>query len=238
MTSAVPQRLTFARGFTLVELALVLMIIALMIGGLLIPLTTQQENRTREETARRLNEIRDALIGYAVVNGRLPRPAKSATDGLERSSACGADTACTGFVPWSLLGTEKTDAWGKIFRYAVSAKFADAPFTLAEPGTRSVSTRDDSGAVVTLAEKMPAVIFSEGKERWGTTDSGVDLDDGDSPTNADEDANHFGLPAYTTYFSRSATTNKGGGGGEFDDILVWVPTTILANRMIAAGKLP
>jgi prepilin-type N-terminal cleavage/methylation domain-containing protein len=43
--NAVSQRLTFARGFTLVELALVLLIVAILIGGLLIPLSTQMEVR-------------------------------------------------------------------------------------------------------------------------------------------------------------------------------------------------
>jgi type II secretory pathway pseudopilin PulG len=61
-------------GFTLVELAMVLFIVSLLIGGLLMPLTAQNEIRGRQETDRALANIREALIGFAVVNGRLPCP--------------------------------------------------------------------------------------------------------------------------------------------------------------------
>lgn len=62
-------------GFTLIELAMVLLIVALLIGGLLMPLSAQYEVRGRQETEKALANIREALIGFAVVNGRLPCPA-------------------------------------------------------------------------------------------------------------------------------------------------------------------
>jgi hypothetical protein len=33
-------------------------------------------------------------------------------------------------------------------------------------------------------------------------------------------------------------SSPGAPGGEFDDIVSWLPTGILFNRMVAAGKLP
>jgi prepilin-type N-terminal cleavage/methylation domain-containing protein len=62
-------------GFTLLELAMVLFIVSLLIGGLLLPLSAQNEIRGRQETDKALANIREALIGFAVVNGRLPCPA-------------------------------------------------------------------------------------------------------------------------------------------------------------------
>ena len=89
-------------GFTLIELAMVLFIVSLLIGGLLMPLAAQTEIRGRQETDRALANIREALIGYAVVNGRLPCPAPAtlatgATGaGLEATTAAAGTTTTTG----------------------------------------------------------------------------------------------------------------------------------------------
>lgn len=264
MKSAVPQRLTtrlrqqailsakpgsldaaggtLARGFTLAEMAVVLVIVALLIAGMLLPLSAQQDIRARQETEKTLNDIRDALLGFAVANGRLPRPAVSAADGAE-AAACGSDAACSGFIPWAALGVKKLDGWGKLIRYSVTPAYANAAITLAAVANRTVQTRDSAGTAVYLAGQaacstanqcVPAIIFSQGKNNWGTTDAGVALPDA-SATNADEDANDAGP---TNYFSRLASTDTAATGGEFDDMAIWLPTTILVNRMITAGKLP
>lgn len=230
------------RGFTLIELAIVMFIVSLLIGGMLLPLSAQQEVRSRQETERVLADIRDALIGFAITNGRLPRPATSATNGAE-AAACADDAACSGFVPWAALGTAKFDGWGKLIRYSVTPAFANATVTLSTIANRTVQTRDSAGTVAYLAggascatpnQCVPAVIFSHGKSRWGTTDAGLVLADG-SATNADEDVNETGP---TNYFSRSPSENTGVTGGEFDDIAIWLSGNTLFNRMVAAGKLP
>ena len=63
------------RGFTLIELAIVMFIVALMLGGMLLPLSAQQDVRARSETTRMMNEAREALIGFAMINDRFPCPA-------------------------------------------------------------------------------------------------------------------------------------------------------------------
>ncbi len=264
MKSAVPQRLTtrlrqqailsakpgsldaaggtLARGFTLAEMAVVLVIVALLIAGMLLPLSAQQDIRARQESEKTLNDIRDALLGFAIANGRLPRPAVSAADGAERA-ACATDADCSGFIPWAALGVKKLDGWGKLIRYSVTPAYANAAITLTAVANRTVQTRDSAGTAVYLAGQaacstanqcVPAIIFSQGKNNWGTTDAGVALPDA-SATNADEDANDAGP---TNYFSRLASTDTAATGGEFDDMAIWLPTTILVNRLITAGKLP
>jgi len=42
MTRAVPQGLTFARGFTLTEMAVVLVTVALLIAGMMLPLSAKR----------------------------------------------------------------------------------------------------------------------------------------------------------------------------------------------------
>ncbi|HWR78357.1 MAG TPA: prepilin-type N-terminal cleavage/methylation domain-containing protein [Thiobacillus sp.] len=54
------------RGFTLIELAIVLVIITILIGGLAVPLSAQIQARRIAETNRTLEEAREAIIGYAM----------------------------------------------------------------------------------------------------------------------------------------------------------------------------
>ncbi|MBS3934952.1 MAG: prepilin-type N-terminal cleavage/methylation domain-containing protein, partial [Sulfuritalea sp.] len=97
---AIPPAPTCVRGFTLTEMAVALLIVALLIGGMLLPLSAQRDIHAQQETRRTLAEVRDALVGFAVVHGRLPRPAVSATDGSERGP-CANDADCHGFIPWA-----------------------------------------------------------------------------------------------------------------------------------------
>jgi prepilin-type N-terminal cleavage/methylation domain-containing protein len=55
-----------ARGFTLIELAIVLVIITVLIGGLAMPLSAQIQARRIAETKKTLEEAREAIIGYAM----------------------------------------------------------------------------------------------------------------------------------------------------------------------------
>lgn len=233
-----------SRGFTLVELTIVLVIVALLLGGLTTAFTVQQDNSSLKETRQALATINDALIGFAVANGRLPRPAQSGTNGLERTANCATEGDCTGFIPWQTLGITKTDSWGKLIRYSVTPAFSNsAPFTLTTIATKKIQSRDSTGAAVYLVGSAsacdatanlcsPAVVYSSGKLNRGWLDDGTMLTDASS-TNVDEEANATGT---TLFYSRQQSS--GGTGGEFDDIVTWIPVTVLFNRMIAAGKLP
>ena len=228
---------TREHGFSLVELTIVLIIVGLLLGSLITPLSAQIEQRNYNETQQQIAEIREALIGYAVANGRLPRPATSAGDGVENPASCGTnnDDKCTGFVPWATLGVRKTDAWNKMIRYSVTPSLADAQFTLETlkaNSNKKVKTRDASGTESTLVDNAPAVIYSAGKSNWGYADDGSELADASS-TNADEDSN---AAANRTFFAREQSTVP--TGGEFDDLVVWLPPFVLINRLIAAGRLP
>lgn len=232
------------KGFTLVELAVVVAVVALLLGTLLVPLTTQVEQRNISQTQKELDEIKEALLGYAMVNGRLPRPTPAENDGTERAS-CADARECTGFVPWVTLGLPKSDAWGKLFRYSVTPEYAaNTLFDFNTGGTlKTVQTRiPGSSAPVNLATNLVAVVISHGPNNWGKTESGSDIVDA-SVTNVDEDTNNakFHCSAVgdcTDFISRPTASSTGAAGGEFDDLLVWVPQTILFSRMVAAGKLP
>ena len=64
---AVPPAPTFlASGFTLIELAIVLFVVALLLGGMLLPLSAQQDVRSYGDTQKILTDARDALVGFAM----------------------------------------------------------------------------------------------------------------------------------------------------------------------------
>src|SRR5215212_9621794 len=98
-SSRFPDRERRAPGFTLVEMMVVLLIVASLVASLSIPLATQLQLRRNESTRQQLDEVRDALLGFAAANGRLPCPATPASRGLE-SFAPGGDAgngACETF---------------------------------------------------------------------------------------------------------------------------------------------
>ena len=230
-------------GFTLVEMAMVLLIIALLLGGLLPTVSSQIEQQHTNETRKQLDEIQQALIGYAVANGNFPCPAKSASDGSEnRNIVTGACNNQKGFIPWSALGVAKLDAWGRIIAYSATLAYTNsvAKFQLGSARNITIRTRDLSPPYnpVNLSnnDDIPVVILSHGKNGYGATlDNGVVLND-PSATNIDEKANL--AAAGTSFVSKVPSNNTNISGGEFDDIVTYISANILFNRMVTAGKLP
>jgi prepilin-type N-terminal cleavage/methylation domain-containing protein len=183
------------KGFTLIEIAIVLVIVGLLLGGLLMPLATQVETQRRTETQKALKEINEAIIGFALANGRLPCPANPATPtgtvnaGVERLAATACAGNVRGVVPWVTLGVSELDAWGRRFTYRVTNIYADrtidntvdslipsvppcttlptnASFALCSPGDMRITVGPlPTAADVALA--IPAIIVSHGKNGRG-----------------------------------------------------------------------
>src|SRR5919204_6138367 len=77
------QRCDTQIGFTLVELAVVLTIVAFLLASLMYTLSAQTEQRNFDDTRRRLEQARELVLSFAIVNGRLPCPARSNSAGAE-----------------------------------------------------------------------------------------------------------------------------------------------------------
>ena len=211
-------------GFSLLEMAIVLAIVGLLLASLLPNLSAQMEQQRRADTAKQSNEIRDAIYGYAIINGRLPCPAiASAVSGANNWGIADC-TQTTGVIPWVTLGVTETDAWGRRLTYSVSSDFINANFTLTTTGELNVKTAASAGT--NLVTSTAAVIVSHGSNGWGAyTPQGTQMTVSSSADEADN--SNLGL----TFVSHDFTPT-------FDDLVVWIPPNILFNRMVTAGKLP
>ena len=138
------------QGFTLIELAIVLVIIGLLAAAFLSTLGSRIETTRRAEAKKEMEVIKQALYGYAMSqpNPHLPCPdCRNATmcptvtstninDGIEdRNGAVCAAGNTPGSIPWKTLGLGSGDPWGDRYTYWVSSSAADtAGFALGPPG--------------------------------------------------------------------------------------------------------
>ncbi len=248
----IPVTLRRITGFTLIEMAIVLFIVALLLGGLLPTISSQVEQRRVNETRKQLDEIQQALIGYAIANGRLPCPAKSAADGTEnRIIATGTCTTRWGLLPWTELGVSKTDSWNRIFIYSASTPFTNstAPFNFNSARDITIKTRDpNTGSIINLskADDIPAIVLSAGPNGiFATTDIGLVIATTSTAghNNVDDQSGNIignvgGASFGRAYMSRDSAAPVDNTDAAFDDLVVWISPNILFNRMVAAGKLP
>jgi prepilin-type N-terminal cleavage/methylation domain-containing protein len=201
-------------GFTLAELAIVLVIVALLLGGLLMPLTMQTDLRRISDTKKSMDEIKEALIGFALANGRLPCPASAtAIDGVTATAGTelltgNTCTSVTGVIPWVTLNVAETDQWGRRFTYRVTSIFAHtiagatfacgppinpqySSFALCAVGDMKVQSRNPStkGLYDMTSVSLPAVFISAGKNGYGAYTSQGTLYAAVPASNADETTN-------------------------------------------------
>lgn len=153
-----------SRGFSLIEIAIVLVIISVLLAIVVVPLSTQVEQRRRADTEKQLELIKEAIIGFALANGRFPCAARAADNGVESfiDKAAGTCNAYVGFVPAVTLGLSPIDSSGfavdgwevtaNRIRYAVADFLPGppAPASCPSAGTH-VLTRTDGMRSATMA---------------------------------------------------------------------------------------
>lgn len=225
--------LKIKKGFTLVEMAIVLFIVGLLLAGLFGPINAQIELRRNEETRLVMEEAKEALIGYVIANKFLPCPdtnlIPNGTEGARVANEC---LPLEGILPWQILGVRGIDAWGRYIRYRVSSNFSNnvAFFIISDTG--NIRINSDTG-ILTLS--AIAVLTSHGANGLGgiNTAQASPANQMPAPAGADEIEN---ANANLTYISHTPTPK--GSANEFDDSVNWLSSTILVNRMVAAGQLP
>ncbi|MGE0802456.1 MAG: type II secretion system protein [Lautropia sp.] len=265
-------------GFTLIEVAIGLLILGLVTVGIVASLSQQAESRRHAQTRLALAEAREALLAFVGVNGRLPCPAVAATNGRESVAAVAGNTiTCTaesGLLPAVTLGLPGLDtggwlnnAWSdsgnpaatlpRTFRYAVSSLAAPVANALTSPrlGATAANTatrRLDVQAAVEVGQGLfvcaSATGAGTGANRCGTPANllassaavivwtlGANGNDA-AAFSADEQQN-FALTVPRVVISR-VNAPAGAQGGMFDDLVTWVPYSLVADRLVSSGFLP
>jgi prepilin-type N-terminal cleavage/methylation domain-containing protein len=247
-----------SRGFSLIELAIGLVIVAVLLSSLLVPLVTQVDQRRTAETQRLLDEARNALIGFVAANRRFPCPAVAAATGVESPAGGGACTSSVGFLPAITLGLTpvdqdgyQTDAFGNQtnrIRYAIADVNIVGTDTFTTTGGMTTATM---GTIATQAGASPGnllLVCSAASSSGTSCSAGNALANGSAiavvysvgknatdtvrTPAADEQEN---LDADRVLVSRPPSDTA---GAEFDDMLVWISPSMLFGRLIAAGQQP
>ena len=244
-------------GFTLTEMAIVMVIMALLIGGMLVPLSAQRDIQNINSTQKQLSEIREALLGFASANGRLPCPASPGTSGIENPAGGGAcANPNNGFVPGATLGIGPTDAqgyvldaWGNRIRYAVTNWGAGATPPHPNAFTTVDGIKNAWNDPLLTTEIEPRLRVCSTSVGIGGSDCAANMtlsyttasilissgrNGGLPPAGADELANTDSNSTFVSHTPTPADAPQ----GEFDDIVIWLSPNILYSRMISANRLP
>lgn len=231
------------KGFTLLEMAIVLAIIGFILAGLLVSLTAQRDIRDYAQTQNIMEDYKEALIGYSLANRHLPCPDKTAganngindnpNDGREDFDVFGNCIVPQGNLPWATLSLADRDAWEQRFIYRVSAAFSQRPplntFNLTMNGNLRVCNEALCN-VPRLTDNSIAVIVSRGRNR------GICSTLPSPPACEDERANDDNNNDFVSHEQRAR--NALNPNGEYDDLVMWLSSNVLMNRMVAAGQLP
>jgi prepilin-type N-terminal cleavage/methylation domain-containing protein len=255
-----------ARGFTLVEVAIVAVILALALSGLMVTLSAQLEQASFEETRRRLGEARSLVLAFAVVHGRLPCPARSASFGDEVRNASGQCTDGAtedyygGLLPARAIGFQPVDdagfaidAWGNRLRYAVEKFVTGCSGPSALPHFTSAPNLKANGITCQPRDLLICKSAAGIGGAAGATNCGASAN---ALTNQNLIAavilsvgRNFAfagaggideaanLNGDAVFVSRTPAP-AGALNGEFDDQVTWIAVGELYARLIAAGALP
>lgn len=232
------------KGFTLLELSIVLLILSLIAGGLLTALAQNTRISKEEELQSKLADIESAFIKFRRQYNRLPCPAdgsltiSDAKFGVEASNsgACDGDPSANfndsshtsgGVIPIRTIGLPDDymfDPWGGRFTYAVDIRitapsaFVDYPITDTSIGSITIVNGDDDD----ITDRAVAVVISHGTNGHGAFQrSGLRKNAGS--TNANEQLNcHCNALGEPTDFSprfvtQPATVSAADASRNFDD---------------------
>ena len=246
---------TISKGFTLIEIAIVLLVVSILLGYTVALLPVQQELKRYRAVDKETDIIIDAIYAYAQVNGRLPCAVSLAVpNGIADPDNGTQCNTWYGFLPAKTLGIDGRydasnsllDPWGNRYRYQVTdddddidsngdfvitgdmkavGMLALSPDLQICSQVPTTSQTACEDATETVSVGVPAVVLSLGKDGATTPD----------PSNIRQLEN-IDNSITDTVFVKSTISDV--DTEEFDDIIKWIAPNTLYTKMIEAGQLP
>ncbi len=225
-------------GFSLIEMAIALAVIGFLVGGLLKPMALTKDYKKIKYTDATLEQIKEALVGFAIVNNRLPCPAmcfeyngkdSDCLNGIYDIADVGKETTDSafcqqeGYLPWADLGIGKYDAWNNPFYYRVDKNYSAISGIISSLKTDSSEkltvNYKQTGNNLTTYEKdgnsrIIAIILSHGKNDKA------------------ESSNKITIANDPTYVQGHYV------GNIFDDRVTWLSKYTLTNHLAKSRDLP
>jgi len=232
-----------APGFSLIEMAIVLVIVGL-VGGIALPgLKVMVDRQKTSTTTERQEKILYALAGYALQHGALPNAARPEhPSGVEDK----ASKLCRGIVPYATLGLHESfakDGHHHWFTYVVEKEYTKNP-----PGSAQDQQERSFCRFVTPFDKPPeeqsqqptlritldqgqavpvaVAVISHGPEGCGAPNSPVPPQGEDEGKNTVQNTND--MPLVDRAYSKDPQH-------PFSHKVVWVTTS---NLMAIYGRTP
>lgn len=247
------------RGFSLVELSVVLVIISILLTMGVSALTVQLENAAHSSSHKKLEIIKDALTIYLGKYRRLPCPDLPAAAGNvagqgddNRTTPGSVTTTCSatvGTVPYIDLGLSRDavlDGWENFFTYAVTSDALDSAdwtrstaFAVGKAGKLVALSRDPATSAVTTSLAAPenavVVLISHGPNGLGAWT--VQGTQNIQPIAGTDEAENADLGANTTFIVREPTTADIGVYGSFDDKVSFIKASELVATLVKDGSV-
>ena len=131
------------KGFTLLELAIVLLFLSI-IGGGIIQVASERSNAQKDRgTKTAIAEAVESLIGYALATGKLPCADTTGDGQADDCTGQPAGTVVVGACPYLDLGLICKDGRGNVLAYEVTASWAETgPKDLQDDGGILVGTEN------------------------------------------------------------------------------------------------
>lgn len=147
------------KGFTLIEIAIVMVIIGLLTGGGISILKLLTERKARNDNLEYLQQAKEAMLSFANINGRLPyADTNTPPDGTENLNQT------LGTLPFLTLNLPPTDPYKRFIKYEVNSALITDRQTIcntllgALTGRPSVVDAEGSSASLSVA----AILISSG----------------------------------------------------------------------------
>lgn len=248
------------KGFTLVELAVSLVIIGTLLGAGVKFYAAQAERSAYELTKQRQETIKNALTAYIGKFSRLPCPDQNlAPDGRDDADrTAGSCTRYVGTVPYNDLGLDRDvvlDGWDNYMVYALSPGWERSYTTSASPSQYQTNVATDAfwpghaSGSITIQDRIPATnptttntsgiaaaILSYGRNGAGALNVSNNTN-ALPPSSTDEESNALLTASPPVIYKRDYTEQDIATYGAFDDVVLAISPDDFISPLTISGAL-